>query len=544
MSRMDHRTPVQVMTEDLPSGKPRLLDFVFAACFALAYEQLPLYYSNQNTYFLHGLARAGEGLLASDWLANTADPFPVFSRLVEITVRYLDPVAFHVYHAAILMAYAVSLVGAARHVCRQGLSLRSNAALWASFFALHIAWPWFEPGLVDGGGRLVSGFAAQYILGSVFQPSVFGVFLLVSVYCFLLDKPRAAVVALGVAATFHSTYLLSAAILVCTYGWIGIRRGDDVYRTLRTALLALVLVLPTVAYLATTFGSAEPATHAEAQRILVHFRIPHHALITEWLGKSAILQAAVIAVGLLAARDTVVFSVIGWPTLAMVTLTVAQAVTGSETLALLFPWRASTFLVPLASTTILARGIGLAQNTLHRLVPSTTVAVGLSILLAGSLAVRGAVHLRALSRAEPAGRAVATQFLRDHVAPGMLLLIPPAEEAMRIATGAPVFVDFKSHPYKDAEVVEWFNRIQLANRVFDSGEGKRCEILAEIESRYGVTHVVSLNGQAPSCSGWSTALAQGDVTILERAARPEAISGPAGAVEPLARVPVRREGVR
>ena len=36
------------------------------AAFAAAYGQAPLYYSNQNQYFLHGLAEAGEGLLAED----------------------------------------------------------------------------------------------------------------------------------------------------------------------------------------------------------------------------------------------------------------------------------------------------------------------------------------------------------------------------------------------------------------------------------------------------------------------------------------------
>src|SRR5690242_17866429 len=39
--------------------------------FAVAHTQCPLYYSNQNQYFLHGLAAGGLGYLNEDWLANT-----------------------------------------------------------------------------------------------------------------------------------------------------------------------------------------------------------------------------------------------------------------------------------------------------------------------------------------------------------------------------------------------------------------------------------------------------------------------------------------
>src|SRR5438067_11219475 len=98
------------MPESAPKRLSALLCFVVAApLFAAAYTQAPLYYSNQNQYVLHGLADAGEGLLAHDWLAKTKDPTPVFSALVALTVRVLPPWAFHVYYAPFFGAYAVSL---------------------------------------------------------------------------------------------------------------------------------------------------------------------------------------------------------------------------------------------------------------------------------------------------------------------------------------------------------------------------------------------------------------------------------------------------
>jgi len=36
--------------------------------FCMAYSQAPLYYSNQNQYFLHGFTKAKLGYLEKDWL--------------------------------------------------------------------------------------------------------------------------------------------------------------------------------------------------------------------------------------------------------------------------------------------------------------------------------------------------------------------------------------------------------------------------------------------------------------------------------------------
>src|SRR4051812_14856219 len=79
--------------------------------FSLAYCQAPLYYSNQNQYFLHGLADGGFGYLDRDWLARTADSTPLFSLLVNATYRLLRPEAFYVYYALLQGTYFASLVG-------------------------------------------------------------------------------------------------------------------------------------------------------------------------------------------------------------------------------------------------------------------------------------------------------------------------------------------------------------------------------------------------------------------------------------------------
>src|SRR5207237_9961378 len=81
---------------ELSWRRSALLFLIVTPLFAVAYAEAPLYYSNQNQYFLHGLADAGYGSLDQDWLANTHDPTPVFSGLVARTVRFMHPWGFYV----------------------------------------------------------------------------------------------------------------------------------------------------------------------------------------------------------------------------------------------------------------------------------------------------------------------------------------------------------------------------------------------------------------------------------------------------------------
>ena len=95
-----------------------------AILFGLAYTQSPLYEGNQNTKFLHGLARAGTGYLQADWLANTVDPLPVFSGLVAVTAR-INPNLFYIEYFIMFGIYAFSLWGILTHLYRARKNLAS-----------------------------------------------------------------------------------------------------------------------------------------------------------------------------------------------------------------------------------------------------------------------------------------------------------------------------------------------------------------------------------------------------------------------------------
>ena len=152
--------------------------------FGLAYAQSPLYTSNQNQYFLHGLAQAGAGNLAEDWLAGTVDPTPLFSGLVALTARFLHPNLFYLYFLLLAAVYYHSLRAIAARLFDLDPSSIAGSVFAALLFVAHSAALRFALGRgVSGVWEYAfdGGVAGQRLLGDVLQPSAFGAFLLLSV---------------------------------------------------------------------------------------------------------------------------------------------------------------------------------------------------------------------------------------------------------------------------------------------------------------------------------------------------------------------------
>src|SRR5262249_28632683 len=130
-------------------------------------------------------------------------------------------------------------------------------------------------------------------------------------------------------------------------------------RALSMAALTLILVLPVTIHLLLTFRPTSAATFAEAQNILVNVRIPHHSRPELWLDWVACVQIAWVMLGIILSWRTRLFAVLAVPFLLSVLLTLVQVATHSDALALLFPWRISAVLVPVATTVVLSRLVAL-----------------------------------------------------------------------------------------------------------------------------------------------------------------------------------------
>ena len=515
-----------------PSRRPIVLRvaavLVFALAFEVAYGQSPLYTGNQHTYLLHGLSQAGVGLLEADWQAATADPAPVTSLIVATAAKLKSEWLLLVFHAALIGAYGVALAGIGVALLRlDGWSRR--LVLIAALIAVHSRiFGELRSGLPGDVRALVSrGLAGQFAPGFTFQPSLFGVLLIVSLLLYARGRLTPAIATAGAAAIFHPTYLLSAGLLSGAY-LADTFAGTGRWRMLVPGGAAAALTLvPVALYAVIAFGPAPAPLHEAAQSVLVDFRIPHHAKPEVWFAADDAIRLGIVAAGVALAWGTVLFPVLALVVAAGGALTAVQLLTGSETLALLFPWRVSVFLVPVCAAIVLAAAIrasfGLA-SLLERLVArvrpkraarlgtaARIAACGLAGFVVAICLVAGLERLTRLD-AEPRqgerGRLVAEQRR-----PGDLYLVPPRLYEFRLDAGAPIYVDYKTHPYEDREVLEWRRRLREVTRLY-ARRSLDCGALERTTRAAGITHVVVTASTRARCAFLTDAVEAERVSVL------------------------------
>jgi len=509
----DQRLAVKGHQPEQRSAKSRVLirNLVFivvgTTLFTLAYAQAPLYTSNQNQYFLHGFAKAGFGYLNEDWLANTLDPTPVFSKLIEFSWRVLpwEPV-FYLYFAILAGILLFSLLGIAHLIW--GIK-NSRPQKW---LYLTILIGLFSAGLRYLSARFIGlaweftfdgGVAGQRLLGTVFQPSTFGVFLILSIYLFLRKKGGWAVVCLLVATSFHPTYLLSAAILTTLYMGITFWETKKLRIPLALGLGALIGVSPILWNTLTTFGGSDKLVSAQARNILVTFRIPHHAVVAEWLDVAVLFKLIFVGLALVVLYSaqkqepatpantlrvsTKLFHIILWPAVMAIALTIVQVLTQNVVLALLFPWRLSTWLVPLSVSLISGWLVcwSFERYQLGRYSGWIMALSGVAILIFSGVGISKSVI--SYQQKQALNEQGVMRYVEANKQPGETYLIPLKMQDFRLETGAPVYIEFKSIPYKDVDVLEWRRRVNLARKFY---ERTRCKKLIELAETEGFTHVI------------------------------------------------------
>jgi hypothetical protein len=484
--------------------------------FAVAHTQAPLYFSNQHQYFLHGHAQAGVGHLEHDWLAKTLDPTPVFSAFVEFSERYLHEFIYQLVFFALIVVYFFSLMGIGSLLIPEGPKRRttlfflavflivahSGIARYVSARLLDADYPWF----------VQAGVANQYVLGPGLQPSAIGVLLLASVAVFAHGRPTLAIVLSSATCAVHPTYLLAAAFFTIAY-LFQLWRSNGIRSAILHAALALVLVVPVVVYSATTFAPTSLQQFRDAQQIIADFRIPHHTKFARWFDSIAAAQIAWIAFAIVLARRTRLFGLLLIPAALSLALSLVQLAMDNDTLALLFPWRISSVLVPLATAIIFARIASLIPQSRATRIAGWVLALGAAgggiVIMAEGLAYGSD------DREQPA-----LEYVREHKQPGDVYLIPvrmPSSapgprgvysasfmpppvgkqktfisvdlQRFRLFTGAPIYVDYKSIPYKDVDVIEWRRRLGQTEKWYKAKDWSNPAMLKEMRDE-GITHVV------------------------------------------------------
>lgn len=492
-----------------------LLFALTAAAFGAAYTMSPLYEGNQNTKFLHGLALAGRGFLSQDWLANTADPLPVFTWLVALTARINEDL-FYVYYFLMFGIYSWSLVGIASEVYPTNKTWTRRLVIFTLLLVYHSKWilkTYASTYSIDM--RLIQyGLADQYLLGEEFQNSTMGVFLLLSIYFFLRRKYVASILLIGVASLFHSAYLFSAALMVAAYCsiilWEKLARqpGNERWelknllasarQPVLLGFLALAFALPLVLYNQIALPSSDPETARQALHILVQERIPHHTQPAAFMNRWAYLQVGLMLVGILLAWRSRLTPILITLFAVGALFTGVQILTASDSLGLLGPWRVSVLLVPISTVLAFTVALSFVLDVLRlRKLPYQWIAIPVALYYIFFAVREGIDNQRLLGKGFRANRVA---VLMDHAVeiskPGETYLIPPLEaefDDFRIYTGIPILANWKSHPYKDLDVLEWYHRVRVAQDFYIAPLDQKCGALETILAEYPqITHVVNL----------------------------------------------------
>jgi len=239
-----------------------------------------------------------------------------------------------------------------------------------------------------------------------------------------------------------------------------------------------------------SFAAGDAGAAVQARQILVYFRIPHHAVVSEWLNLVALTKILLILTALFVARRTRLFLILAISNLVLLALTLLQVATGSTVLALLFPWRLSIFILPLSTAVLLGwlteKLIAARYFQRER---SQKILMGASYGFIVIVVVIGVVRFTLdLGRKSSIPEYEMQAYIALNLEPGETYLTPIKMQDFRLATGAPVYVDFKSIPYRADEVIEWYRRIQPADRFYQSTD---CDVLESILEEEVVSHVVS-----------------------------------------------------
>jgi hypothetical protein len=447
-----------------------------AVVLALGYRQQPVFFGNQHTYLLHAL-KDQLGGLRHDWLANTRDPQPVFSALMGWTYRCFGPAGLYTWMGGLIAVYAGSLWS----ICRQVWRPRGAVGLAAGFallIALQVSLEWSVQAPFNG-------FANQYLLGQSLQPSVFGVSLLFAIAAALARRPLWTALGLVIAPTVHPTYAAHAVwlALLIAAEWVWSTRSP---RPASEVLLGTALGLAPIAlYVWANFGGAPPAVAEQAACILAKQRIAHHTQIRSWLTREVLLAATIwTGVGGLLLRQAIGKYLIGLA-LAGIGGSVWLAYHPSCAASLLFPQRASVIALPIVCA-LLATRLGVALDRSQRIWVQRALAACCIGILAWSL-YTGVAGWRALFAAR---RHDALLDAVRGIDPGATILMLPAglREDVRLETGRCLVVDYKSHPFAAAEILEWSERRATVDAL---DQRPSAADLERAQARYGATHVLA-----------------------------------------------------
>jgi len=446
--------------------------------FALSVGQFTFFEEN-HVNLLRSLANNDYLKLSEDWLAKQIDHTPLFTFISTYIIKYTSLLGLNILHAVLSLIFSISIF----YICKISFSNYDLKKITFFWFLILL--------LLFKEKTFVYGVAGQYILNPAYQPSTFGVLIISSLAFFAHRKETLAIILLILSASIHPTYIIQAFFLICGYLiYLLIYKDYKIFFII--SFLSLILITPIILYLFTNFYISDYQINLEAQSIMVEKRIPHHAMARSWFSYKDLQILLVIILSLwLTYKEKRLFIPLSFVVLITVILTTIQYFTSNNFLGLLFPWRSSVYIVPICSMIVLTKLLIIIDNkylTSHSKL--NLYSTPLAFFLIISLSMNGIFESYKTSKNYKTNYPI-PNLIKKYEKDITRILIPAKLKEIRLNTGLPIFVDWKSTPFKNDAVIEWYERIKLSNSFFNTSNFEdQKKLIIQINNKEKISHIL------------------------------------------------------
>ena len=483
--------------------KNYLFKVLLSLLFGIAYMTIPNYGDGSNVHYLRGLAAGGYGYLSNDEFVKSKDAFPIFSQIVELSFVYGKEFLFYIYHCILVSLFFFWSISIANYSTGIQKIDTANLVIAAIIFAINSIF--IENFFIyifnfDLIYHLNSGLADQFLLYKEFIPSLFGVFLVGSIYFFLKNKIFISCLLISLSAYLHFNYLFIGAYLTISY-MIIIYFRDGLKKAFLLGFFTLLSIIPLLIYVYLNFVISDSALFERTQHFMAYERLPHHADISRWmLDKITIAKVLLILIGiafLFIKKQKKLLIILSTVFIISLVLTLIQIISSSLSLALMFPWRSTVILVPLILIILISHLTRhLIENYLGSFM-SKKILTYLSIVsITFFLLTNFYFEYRENINKKNKDFYNVVLFIKANSNKNDLYAIEirdPLSGKFRLSTGAKLFVDFTAVPYDSIAISSWLQRYDINNKIF-SNLGAICD--GRYKFNFGeITHLIVKNSK-------------------------------------------------
>ncbi len=453
----------------------------------LSQTQFVFPFSDQNTYLLKAFV-AGKGVdsLENDFLIGALDPYPVTTAIFSFFAfsGNYEGILLPLTNLVPALVIVFSLFAIIR---RMGAidELTAWCCLFVSIFVMVLA---LEP------LGLASGVAGQRVYPGVMIPSSAAVLQILAIGLFLKGSDKLSSISLALVVILHPGSALSSGIILSSFVLAHLVE-KEFKRAVICSVLFLALAVPMAVYTLHVFSPSDADLAILSKQIIAERRIPHHAIPENWWdwrdAANLLICLAAIAIAWRAKSKlclVLLFSLMG-----SLSLSFLVWVSGNYQYYLYFPWRVSGVLF-FVSQVVLISFLVTPLVSRYRDKTAKVFVLGGAIYFAAGLMFLGILDVRSLSARETAARSACMlglycsdarleyegrerdftlllEWVRAHSGKTDVYLAPIVEpghplEGFRLRSRHALYVDWKSHPYKDVEVIEWYRRVEETKRFY------------------------------------------------------------------------------